>query len=233
MPHRLKNRLKFRLERWLQRGALFQLVVIAALIVAVAVTGGLVAWAFSGAFAHPAEAIWWAFLRLTDPGYLGDDAGLLLRTVSTIVTVLGYVLFMGSLIAIMTQWLNGTLRTLERGLTPIALRDHLLILGWTNRTAAIVAELLLSEERVRRLLRREMRDLRVAVLVEEPPERFRSAVMLQPVGIDENRHALEEMFDTTDLACQQQPDSADQFRSVPSGEMRNSVPWCGTTAGRA
>lgn len=33
-------------------------------------------------------------------------------------------------------------------------------------------------------------------LLRAAPERFRSAVMLQPVGIDENRHALEEMFDT-------------------------------------
>lgn len=33
-------------------------------------------------------------------------------------------------------------------------------------------------------------------LLRAAPERFRSAVMLQPVGIDENRHALEEMFDS-------------------------------------
>lgn len=33
-------------------------------------------------------------------------------------------------------------------------------------------------------------------LLRAAPERFRSAVILQPVGIDENRHALEEMFDT-------------------------------------
>jgi pimeloyl-ACP methyl ester carboxylesterase len=32
-------------------------------------------------------------------------------------------------------------------------------------------------------------------LLRAAPQRFRSAVMLQPVGIDDNRHALEEMFD--------------------------------------
>src|SRR5690606_7794786 len=77
------------------------------------------------------DAIWWAFLRLTDPGYLGDDAGAFRRTVSTFVTVAGYVLFMGSLIAIMTQWLRQRMLQLERGLTPIAMRDHILLLGWT------------------------------------------------------------------------------------------------------
>ena len=36
----------------------------------------------------------------------------------------------------------------------------------------------------------------IAGLLKAAPERFASAVILQPVGIDENRHALEEMFDS-------------------------------------
>jgi pimeloyl-ACP methyl ester carboxylesterase len=35
----------------------------------------------------------------------------------------------------------------------------------------------------------------IAGLLRAAPERFASAVMLQPVGISDNRHALEEMFD--------------------------------------
>ncbi len=168
MMKRLKDRLKFILERWIQRGASYQLLVMVALIVFVAVAGGLLAWSLSDAFAGPGEAIWWAFLRLTDPGYLGDDEGALLRTISTVVTVLGYVLFMGSLIAILTQWLNQTMRKLESGLTPISADGHVLILGWTNRTATIVRELVLSEGRVRRfLMHRGARRLRVVILAEE------------------------------------------------------------------
>lgn len=165
--HRFRDRLKFYLERWLQRGAPAQLAFIAAVIVLIAVLGGLVAWAFSGAFEHVGHAIWWAFLRLTDPGYLGDDEGALLRTISTVITVLGYVVFLGSLVAILTQWLNGVMSRLESGLTPIAIRDHVLILGWTNRTSTIIQELLLSEGRVRRFLRRRgARALRIVVLAE-------------------------------------------------------------------
>ena len=70
--------------------------------------------------------MWWAFLRLTDPGYLGDDEGLARRTISTVVTVLGYVLFLGLLIAILTQWLNQLIARLESGVTPVALSDHVL-----------------------------------------------------------------------------------------------------------
>ena len=166
--HRPLDRLKFLLERWVQGGALNQLLMMVALLMLVALGGGLLAWALTGAFAGPAEAIWWAFLRLTDPGYLGDDEGATLRTISTAVTVIGYVVFMGSLIAIMTQWLRQTIQTLESGLTPIAIEGHLLILGWTNRTAAIVQELVHSEGRVRRFLaRRGVRRLRIVILAEE------------------------------------------------------------------
>ena len=35
---------------------------------------------------NTAESIWWAFLRLTDPGYLGDDQGVFRRVVSTVLT---------------------------------------------------------------------------------------------------------------------------------------------------
>lgn len=159
---------RFFLERWIQKGVLHQLLLMAALVALVALLGGLVAWLATPAFESPGPAIWWAFLRLTDPGYLGDDEGTLLRVVSTAVTVLGYVLFMGSMIAIMTQWLAQTLRKLESGLTPIRMRDHVLVLGWTNRTPEIVLKLLSARGRLERFLAgRSARKLRVVVLSEE------------------------------------------------------------------
>jgi len=120
-------------------------------------------------FSQEGEAIWWAFLRLTDPGYLGDDQGMFKRALSSVLTVLGYVLFMGSLIAIMTQWLNAKLRALESGLTPIAQNGHILILGWTNRTAAVVRELIRSEGRLKRFLKRlgNKRSLKIVIMVED------------------------------------------------------------------
>ena len=165
---RLKNYLKFRVEQLLLRGAHSRLLFIASLIGVVAVGGGLMVQATDAPFDDRETAIWWAFLRLTDPGYLGDDEGLARRAISTVVTVLGYVLFMGSLIAIMTQWLNQTIRDFERGLTPIVCRNHILILGWTNRTPAIVGELVRSEGGVRRFLQlRGARGLHVVILSED------------------------------------------------------------------
>ena len=165
---RLKNRFKFRIEQLLLRGAHSRLLFIASLVGFVTIAGGLLVQATDSPFEGSKTAIWWAFLRLTDPGYLGDDEGLPRRVISTTLTVLGYVLFMGSLVAIMTQWLNQKIRNFESGLTPIARRNHILILGWTNRTPAIVEELMRSEGRVRRFLARlGARGLHVVILSED------------------------------------------------------------------
>ena len=165
----LLRRPRFLLERWVQRGVLNQLLLMASLVAVVAVIGGIAAKAMTPAFETLSTAIWWSFLRLTDPGYLGDDEGAALRVISTIVTVLGYVLFMGSLIAIMTQWLAQTIRNLENGLTPIVMDNHFVILGWTNRTPEIIRKLVTAGGRLERFfaLRSGSSKLRVVILTEE------------------------------------------------------------------
>ena len=168
MIERFYNRFVFSLERLILRGARYQLLVIAILICLVSLFAGLLVFVLTSTFKAYGESAWWAFLRLSDPGYLGDDKGFILQTVSTIVTVLGYVLFMGALIAIMTQWLNQTMKKLESGVTPITQNDHVLILGWTNRSPAIARELVLSEGRVKRFLRRiGASRLHIVILAEE------------------------------------------------------------------
>jgi ion channel POLLUX/CASTOR len=167
MLRRLLNRLKFELERFVVRSPLHRLAFIAVLIGVVSLVAGYLARWLGAPFATDGDAVWWAFLRLTDPGYLGDDQGAMLRTISTVVTVLGYVLFLGALIAIMTQWLNATMERLESGLTPIAANDHVLVLGYSSRTAAIVRELLVSEARVERFLKaRGARKLKIVILAD-------------------------------------------------------------------
>ena len=168
---RRRDRIRFALERLVLRGLRYRLLLAATIVVVVAVRFGiLVALLDAGSLDLP-ENVWWAFLRLTDPGYLGDDVGLARRTISTIVTVLGYVLFLGLLIAILTQWLNTVISRLESGVTPVALADHVIILGWTHRTPTIVAELLTTRARVQRFLAsRGASELRIVILAEHVDE---------------------------------------------------------------
>ncbi|RUO20426.1 hypothetical protein CWE08_08140 [Aliidiomarina iranensis] len=139
---RISAKIKFSIERMLGGGALLQLLLAWGIVVLVAITGGLLAFYLSRGEADLSEEFWWSFLRLTDPGYLGDDQGLLRRVISTLLTVAGYVLFMGTLVAIMTQWLFRQMRHFELGQTPVNFRNHTVLLGWNSRTLPVLNELI-------------------------------------------------------------------------------------------
>ncbi len=165
---RLAHRMQFWLERQFVKGASFQLLAVAVLIGVISIVGGAMVLPVEEEHGHFGESVWWAFLRLTDPGYLGDDQGAWRRVVSTWLTVSGYVVFLGALVAIMTQWLNARMRQLESGLTPVATRNHVVVLGWSNRTLPVVGEILRSEGRVKRFLAlRHASKLRLVILSDE------------------------------------------------------------------
>jgi hypothetical protein len=180
MFSRLKNALVFELEQLMVRGPLWRFALIMVLVALVALVAGLLVRAVTPGFGSEEDAIWWAFLRLTDPGYLGDDEGMAKGTVSTVITILGSVLFTGALIAILVQWLDDTMGRLELGLTPVALDAHFVLAGWTSRTLTIIEELLVSQGRVERFLRqRGARRLRVTLLAERADASLRQEIKLQ------------------------------------------------------
>lgn len=149
---RLTNPFRFLIERQFVKGAQYQLLAVVALIGLISLSGGILAKMLAQPEWEFGESVWWAFLRLTDPGYLGDDQGTWLRIISTFLTVSGYVVFLGALVAIMTQWLTSKMEELEQGLTPVAVKNHIVILGWTNRTHSIVVEFFESVGKMKRYL---------------------------------------------------------------------------------
>lgn len=153
---RLTHPITFFIERQFVKGAKYQLLAVVALIGIISLVGGLLALPTGGDsdVEGVGESVWWAFLRLTDPGYLGDDEGTIRRIISTFLTISGYVVFLGALVAIMTQWLTSKMGELEQGLTPVAVKNHIVILGWTDRTQSIVVELFQSEGKLKHFLAR-------------------------------------------------------------------------------
>jgi len=169
MIRRWRNAMQFQVERFLLGGPQYRFLFLIAVVGLVSIAGGTLLHQFDADAAKEPwhHSVWWAFLRLTDPGYLGDDEGILRRVISTVVTISGYVLFMGALIAVMTQWLNHKIRHLEMGLTPVALTRHVVVLGWSGHTPELVAEMMAAEGRLRRFLRyHRVRRLRIAILAE-------------------------------------------------------------------
>ena len=145
---------KFRVERFLIRGPFYQILFIGAVICLISLAFGQMLFWVDPAESDLSKNAWWAFLRMSDPGYLGDDNGTYRRILATVLTLLGYVLFMGSLVAIMTQWLYKTMKELESGLTPMSTVGHITILGYTNRTPIIIGQILASKDRLHRFLKK-------------------------------------------------------------------------------
>lgn len=139
---RLLQRFYYLTETLLIRSAGYQLLLVALVIALLSVVGGMVVHLTkTGTSGEASEAVWWAFLRLTDPGYLGDDHGLIPRLVSTFLTISGYVLFLGALVAIMTNWLDRLMAFLASGRSPIFERGHILVIGWSEHMHALVEDL--------------------------------------------------------------------------------------------
>ena len=85
---RLLQRFYYLTETLMTRSPIYQLLLVALVIGLLSVGGGLlVHMTEPRAYRDISEAIWWAFLRLTDPGYLGDDQGLMHRLISTLLTI--------------------------------------------------------------------------------------------------------------------------------------------------
>ena len=142
---RLANRLYYLTETLFLKSPLYQLLAVAVIILIISVTGGIAVHIMNpDAYSNTAEAIWWAFLRLTDPGYLGEDRGFFPRLVSTLLTLAGYVVFLGALVALMTNWLGRSLAFLASGRSPIFEEGHILIIGWNERLHALIEEIVHS-----------------------------------------------------------------------------------------
>lgn len=181
LPLRFIDRVKFAVERQFVKGAFFQLLLVGLAIGLISLLGGVLVHWWAEGFDDLGAAVWWAFLRLTDPGYLGDDQGTWTRIVSTWLTVSGYVIFLGALVAIMTRWLIALMTNLERGLTPVSYRHHVVILGWSSRTLPLLAKLLSSSARMRRFLRRhDAGRLHLVVLADKVTAQKRHELALEP-----------------------------------------------------
>lgn len=141
----LRPVIAFQLESFLMRGPHYKVLALWAVVLAIALIGGGLAYLAPAAqFGSFLDAAWWAFLRLSDPGFLAEDAGPGLRLLAIVLTVLGLAVFVGALVAVLTQSFNEHMDRLALGLTPVTCENHVVILGWTSRTVELLGAL--SEE---------------------------------------------------------------------------------------
>ncbi len=159
--------IRYHFERWLLRGSPALLILLIVILALIALSGGLVAHLISDHFHSYKNAVWWAVLRISDPGYLSDDIpDIEIRALSVVLSVLGMSVTVGGIVAIVTQAVNSRLAYLASAITPVPFSDHIVLLGWTDRTPQLLRELLnncrdrivillevVGQEEVRRLAR--------------------------------------------------------------------------------
>ena len=180
MISRIKNSLIFRLEQVMVRGALSRFALMLVLVGLVALIAGILIRQLVPGFESLGDAVWWAFEHIVVPEYVDGDEGVAKLTVGTVLIVIGSILFAGAVIAILVQWLNETIEHLQLGLTPVTLDAHIVLAGWTSRTQSILEEILASQGRVERFLRRRgVRRLHVVLLAGRADARLRERIRLQ------------------------------------------------------
>jgi len=130
---------RYRLEKG--RPHLIMLVALVLVISALIVMGGFIVYA-AGVGETLRESLWWTFLHVSDPGYLGDDDTPVTAVFGTIFTILGMITFVAGLVGILTSLITSLLISLREGGAPIAFTDHIVIFGWNSRVFTLIADLL-------------------------------------------------------------------------------------------
>lgn len=88
---------------------------------------------------------WEIFVQLIGLRDTGDDANLAARIVGVITILLGLVLF-SSLVAFITQEFEARIELLRKGKSLVLEKNHTLILGFNDRIADIISELVVANE---------------------------------------------------------------------------------------
>ncbi len=151
------------IQRWryrLEKGSphLILLVGLLLLIIFFSVAGGFLVY-ISGVGEELPESMWWVFLRISDPGYLGDDSTVISAFFGTLFTVIGMVVFMAGLVGILTSLIMTSLKKLHEGRSAVVFNNHVVVIGWNNEVFTLISELLTGWD-----------DTGIAMLAAEPKE---------------------------------------------------------------
>jgi voltage-gated potassium channel Kch len=91
------------------------------------------------------DVLWGNLMRTLDSGTMGGDSGWGYRAAMLVVTI-GGVIIVASLIGIISSAFDSKVEDLRKGRSRVLEQDHTLILGWSSKIFAIVAEVCVANE---------------------------------------------------------------------------------------
>ncbi|WP_433478595.1 CASTOR/POLLUX-related putative ion channel [Spirillospora sp. CA-142024] len=125
----------------LASGALVLVVATAAVVIAPRDTAGNGHWP---------GMVWRSLLRTLDPGTMGGDTGSAPFLALMLVSTIGGIFIVSSLIGVLTTGLEAKITELRKGRSRIVEHGHTVLLGWSEQVFTVVAELVEANQSERR-----------------------------------------------------------------------------------
>ncbi|TDD70137.1 potassium transporter TrkA [Actinomadura darangshiensis] len=94
--------------------------------------------------------VWRSLLRTLDPGTMGGDTGTAPFLALMLVSTIGGIFIVSSLIGVLTTGLEAKITELRKGRSRIVEHGHTVLLGWSDQVFTVVAELVEANQSERR-----------------------------------------------------------------------------------
>ncbi len=155
MSFSIKDKLKYRFERYLNKGgsSIFMSLFIVFVVLFILIIGiRYLLLLFFPELGHPdhitfMDDVWATWLQLTDPGNMNqDNASPTWLKVTTILSGIVGVIILSMLIAFITTTLENVFYNFRKGRGKVIEEEHTLILGWNERVVDIIRELIIANE---------------------------------------------------------------------------------------
>jgi voltage-gated potassium channel Kch len=147
-----RDRARFWFDRTMDRGTLALIgwlgLASLALIAVVSVLAVLLAPGDSDD--GPLSVAWRSLLRTLDPGTMGADRGSAVYLALMLTATIGGILIVSSLIGVLTTGLEKQIARLRKGRAPLFVRDHTIVLGWSEQVVFTVVSELVKANRSKR-----------------------------------------------------------------------------------
>jgi voltage-gated potassium channel Kch len=104
----------------------------------------------SGEAQDPVGLLWGLFNHTIDSGALGGDKGNAIFLGTMLLTTLGGIFIVSSLISVLSSGLDARLDELRKGRSFVIEQGHTLILGWSDQVFPIISELIIANANQRR-----------------------------------------------------------------------------------
>ncbi|MCU1399940.1 MAG: hypothetical protein JWN62_3049 [Acidimicrobiales bacterium] len=153
----LAAKLRYRFDAALSRGPSVVIAYLGILSVTVILLGAAILTIFQlsgvGGDGNPAhglgENFFLAMTRVLDPGTFAGENGWPTRMVMLAMTIAG-IFIVGSLIGLIANSVDQQIEELRKGRSTVIEEEHTLILGWSPRVPAIVSELVIANESLKK-----------------------------------------------------------------------------------